>query len=181
MLAHSPARLPGRVTSTTAIGSFFTSGLWEFSLGSVLRRDVFFPFSQLSLFLFLCSLFLPCFDREEQIDHHLKKKKKKELFHFPETVNRPVNGAFCSPSAWVHLAPISLSVSLVLIEPLGLFRTQKLLRVGTFHTEVVKNPKLAYISSELALVIPRVGLLGSPELSLNPVRLLRWLQILEMV
>lgn len=41
VLAHSPARLLGRVGSTTVIGSFFTSGLWKFSSGSV--EMCFFP------------------------------------------------------------------------------------------------------------------------------------------
>lgn len=81
-----------------------------------------------------------------------------------------MNGAFCSLSAWVHLAPISLSVSFIHIEQFRFVLLSKtLLRVGKFHTEAVKNPKLAHVSSEVTLVIPRVGLLRSLELSLNPV------------
>lgn len=51
-------------------------------------------------------------------------------------MSRPVNGAFCSPSAWIHLVPISLGMSLIHME----------LFVGKFDTAVVKNPKLAHIS-----------------------------------
>lgn len=44
--------------------------VWKSYLGSGPRRDVFFPFSQLPLFFFLCSLCLPCFERQEQIEHN---------------------------------------------------------------------------------------------------------------
>lgn len=82
----------------------------------------------------------------------------------------------CLPGFTSH-PPASVSVSL----PLRLLHSQKLLGVGRFHTEVVKNPWLAHISPEVALVIPRVGLLRSLELPVSPVWLVWWLQIPAMV
>lgn len=98
---HKAAR--ERLPTTTAAGSFslqvfgsflwdlYSAGMWFFPLVSCLY----------SFFSALCSCFA-FMDRRIIF--------QKELFHFAETVNRPVNGAFCSPSAWVHPVPISLGL-----------------------------------------------------------------------
>lgn len=93
-----------RLPTTTATGSFSLQGFGSFLWDLYSTGMWFFPLVSClySFFSALCSCFA-------FIDRRIILKK--ELFHFVETVNRPVNGAFCSPSAWVHLTPISLGLS----------------------------------------------------------------------
>lgn len=63
-----------RASSAAAIVFHFRALEVFFGICTPQRCGVF-PFGQLSLFLFLCSLFLPYFDTQEQIDHNLEKEK----------------------------------------------------------------------------------------------------------
>lgn len=92
-----------------------------------------------------------------------------------------MNGAFCFPSAWVHLAAMSRSASLIPVALLGLFHYQKLLwEWASFTLKQLKIPKLlTFLRSDISYSQGRftqiTGALSESSLTL------KWLQILGIV